>query len=335
MSEQLEPIGRESHVGIQAKLTLDLVSVNHLESLDLTVLILTLNEEQHIQRCLESIAGLARRIVIVDSGSTDRTVSIANEMGAAVYSNKFINYSLQLNWGLDNADIQTNWVMRLDADEVLTHKLRHELTRNLSQLSESIAGLTINRQIHFMGKWIKHGGMYPIRMLRIWRYGRGRCEDRWMDEHIVVDGSIVYIDADIADINLNRITWWVSKHNSYATREAIDLLMLNAQSNTGLDGKPDMFSRNARIKRWVKHTVYAKLPIGIRAAAYFVYRYVVLLGFVDGWPGFTWHFLQGFWYRFLVDVKVYELKILMKERGLSLSEVVKAEHGYDIGCSEG
>jgi glycosyltransferase involved in cell wall biosynthesis len=291
--------------------------------------VLTLNEERHLARCLESLIGAAQRVIVVDSESTDRTRNIAADMGADIYVNRFINHSTQINWGLDNAKIQTEWVMRLDADEVITPQLSECLKQELPLISPSTVGLTINRQIHFMGKWIKHGSIYPIRILRIWRNGQGRCEKRWMDEHIVVKGGILHLSADIADINLNNITWWVDKHNQYSTREAIELLrseeLLHDREAEGV-----VMSRQARAKRWVKYSVYAHLPLGLRSAAYFCYRYILRFGFLDGWRGLVFHFMQGFWYRFLVDVKVYELRALMEAREQTLQEVVKEEYGYDI-----
>ncbi len=302
--------------------------ITNEQALNLTVVILTFNEERHIQRCLESLSGLAGRVVVVDSQSTDQTREIALKLGADVYRNPWINYAKQFNWALDNSDITTDWVMRLDADEIVTPKLAEQLRQQLSSTPNTTAGITINRQIHFMGKWIKHGAIYPIRQLRIWRNKQGRCENRWMDEHILVEGTIEHINADIADINLNNITWWINKHNHYATREAIDLLM--GEINHAVDNKTTAMSVSARFKRWIKHSVYAHLPLGMRALLYFLYRYIFRFGFLDGWPGLVFHVLQGFWYRFLVDVKVYELRKLIAERGQSLAQVVKDEYGYDI-----
>ncbi|MEI6267759.1 MAG: glycosyltransferase family 2 protein [Methylococcaceae bacterium] len=296
--------------------------------MNLTVIILTFNEQRHIQRCLESLSGLAGRVVLVDSQSTDQTREIALKLGADVLINPFINQAIQFNWALDHSDITTEWVMRLDADEIVTPKLAEQLRQQLSSTPNTTAGITVNRQIHFMGKWIKHGAIYPIRTLRIWRNKQGRCENRWMDEHILVEGTIEHINADIADINLNNITWWINKHNHYATREAIDLLM--GEINHAVDNNASAMSVSARFKRWVKHSVYAHLPLGRRALLYFLYRYIFRFGFLDGWPGLVFHVLQGFWYRFLVDVKIYELRKLMSERGQSLAQVVKDETGYDI-----
>ncbi len=296
--------------------------------LNLTVVILTFNEQQHLQRCLESIKGIANRIIIVDSQSTDQTKEISSKYSADFYVNPFVNQAAQFNWGLDNTNINSEWVMRLDADEVVTPELAAQLQQQLSNLPASTVGLTINRQIHFMGRWIKHGAIYPIKTLRIWRNNQGRCENRWMDEHILVDGAIEHINADIADINLNNITWWINKHNHYATREAIDLLM--GEETPQEENNTSVMNFSARLKRWLKHSVYARLPLGMRALLYFLYRYILHLGFLDGWPGLVFHALQGLWYRFLVDVKVYELRQLMTTRKQSLAQVVKDEYGYDI-----
>lgn len=297
-------------------------------SADLTVIILAFNEERHLARCLQSLQGVAKRAVVVDCFSTDRTVAIAQEHGADVVQHAWVNYATQFNWALDNVAIDTQWTMRLDADEVVTPQLAEALKRELPRTAAAVMGLTVNRQIHFLGRWIRHGGIYPLRMLRVWRTGHGRCENRWMDEHMIVEGEIGHLPADIADINLNNVTWWTGKHNQYASREAVDLLMHRRSGER--DTATTQLNFQARMKRWLKLKVYARLPLGLRALLYFLYRYFVLLGFLDGWQGLAFHFLQGFWYRFLVDVKVHELETLMQSKGLSLEQAVKQEFGYEI-----
>jgi glycosyltransferase involved in cell wall biosynthesis len=264
---------------------------------------------------------------VVDCFSTDSTVAIAEAHGAEVVQHAWVNYATQFNWALDNVKIDTQWIMRLDADEIVTPELANALRSRLSGYPKSVAGLTVNRQIHFMGRWIRHGGMYPIRMLRVWRTGRGCCENRWMDEHIIVDGEIGHLDADIADVNLNNVTWWTGKHNQYASREAVDLLM---HRGVAYEQGSAQLNVQAKLKRWLKLRVYARLPLGLRSLLYFLYRYFLRLGFLDSWQGLVFHFLQGFWYRFLVDVKVHELETLMKERQLTLQQAVREEFGYEI-----
>lgn len=295
---------------------------------DLTVIVLTFNEERHLGRCLQSLNGVAKRVVVVDCFSNDGTLALAKAQGAEVVQHAWINYATQLNWALHNVPIDTQWTMRLDADEVVTPALAAILQRDLAGVAGSVMGLTVNRQIHFLGRWIRYGGIYPVRMLRVWRSGHGCCENRWMDEHMVVRGEIAHIDADIADINLNNITWWTEKHNNYASREAVDLLLHRA--GEGEDSEGARLSSQAGLKRWLKLRVYAHLPKGLRAMLYFLYRYLMCLGFLDGWQGFAFHFLQGFWYRFLVDVKVGEVEQHMRQTGVSLAEAVESVLGIKV-----
>jgi glycosyltransferase involved in cell wall biosynthesis len=291
----------------------------------LTVVILTQDEARHIGRCIESIAGLADRIIVIDSGSTDATCAIAAAAGAEVLHHAWRNHADQFNWGLDNAGITTDWTMRIDADEVVTLDLAGKLADLLPRMPPSVAGITVNRSIHFLGRRLRWGGMYPIHMVRLWRTGLGRLESRWMDEHVLVDGAIVHVDGELADINLNTIGWWTTKHNGYATREAIDQL-------TRAEAPPSasVLGPQARRKRWLKENLYARLPLGLRPLLYFVYRYILRLGFLDGWQGLAFHGLQGLWYRFLVDVKIAELRSLMKARNQDLAAVVEAEYSIRL-----
>lgn len=277
---------------------------------DLTVLILTFDEARHIERAIASVAGIARQVVVVDSFSTDDTVERARNAGALVFQNKFVNQSKQFQWGLDHAGIATGWVMRLDADEVIEPDLAAKLARELPTLPADVAGINFDRKHIFMGRWIRHGGRYPLRMVRVWRTGQGRVEDRWMDEHIVVwGGRTVTFEGGFADINLNDLTFFTDKHNKYATREAIEQL----SQRYGLFARDEAFSseavsRQAGMKRSIKEGVYNKLPFWVGPTGYFLFRYFLQLGFLDGRPGLIYHFLQGFWYRFLVGAKVVELE---------------------------
>ena len=293
----------------------------------ITAIILTYNESRHIERCLRSVVSHVERVVVIDSNSTDNTRELAASLGADVLQNDWVNHATQLNWGLDNANIETPWVFRVDADEVFTKELATVLSGVCASAPERVAGFTVNRQIHFLGRWMRHGSIYPLRMLRLFRYGKGRCEQRWMDEHIVVDGDVGHLNADIVDDNLNSLSWWTEKHNGYATREVIDLLL-----NEGTDKRVTnvAMSRQAKLKRWMKESVYGRLPLGIRPALYFFYRYVLRLGFLDGWQGMVFHVLQVFWYRFLVDAKLMEACSMMKREGLSAAEVIERLHGVRV-----
>ena len=292
--------------------------------------ILTFNEEQHLGRCMASLDGVASDIVVVDCFSTDRTLEIAREQGARVIQREWVNYATQFNWALTQLDADTDWVLRIDADEVLTPELVAEMQARLASIGPEIEGVYWGRRMTFQGRLIKHGGVFPVKVLRLFRYGRGQCENRWMDEHIKVGGPTDEFQGEMIDDNLNPLTWWTEKHNKYASREAVDLLNLEHHfmphdSVASLRG-----GKQAGVKRWVKEVVYARLPGGFRAFAYFSYRYFFRLGFLDGPAGTAFHFLQGFWYRYLVDAKVAEVKRHMRENGVSVEQAISAVLGIKV-----
>ena len=282
------------------------------QSPTLSIIILTFNEEIHISRAIKSISNIASQIFVIDSYSTDRTVEVATSLGASVLQHTFTNQAQQFQWALDNAPITGEWVMRLDADEVINTDLSEEIKVNLPKLPQDIVGINLKRKHIFMDRWVKYGGRYPLVMLRIWRNGHGRVEDRWMDEHIVIEGGqAVTFDGSFADHNLNDLTFFTEKHNKYATREAIEILnhRLNLFSR---DSQPSLTkessSLQASAKRFIKERIYNQMPFTISALLYFIWRYFLRLGFLDGRSGLVYHFLQGYWYRFLVGAKLMELE---------------------------
>lgn len=296
----------------------------------LTVVILTKNEERHIARCLNTVAPFASHSLVVDSGSTDGTVDIAKGKGAEVHLNKWVNYATQMNWGIDRVPRETDWILRLDADEVITPGLAQEIRDRLPSLESEVEGVYVSRRMTFMGRPIRWGGIFPVRVLRLFRAGRGRCENRWMDEHILVSGDTADFKGELIDDNRNSLTWWTEKHNSYASREVVDLLNLEhgfMEHETVADLRG---GQQAGVKRWLKERVYARLPGGFRAFAYFVYRYVIRLGFLDGKEGTAFHVLQGFWYRYLVDMKLHEVKAYMRVHDADVVDAIRDVLGITI-----
>lgn len=276
----------------------------------IAVVILTFNEEIHIERCIRSAQAVANEIVVVDSFSTDNTCAIAKDLGAVVYQHKFENYAKQLNWGINQCNIKSEWIWRLDADEYIEPPLAEKVLQTIKDLSEEVNGIYVNKKIVFMGQPLLHGGWYPVQHLKIIRNGFGACEDRWMDEHLVIfSGTTVFIDGDQTDDNLNDLTWWSHKHVNYAMREAIDTLLVeyNLQNNNETVA-PKFWGTDAERKRWLKMK-YAKTPLFVRPFINFFIRYILKAGFLDGKRGFIWHFMQGYWYRMLVDCKIFELKM--------------------------
>jgi len=280
----------------------------------LSVIILTRDEEANLPHALESLKPLAPEIFVVDSGSNDRTVEIARAAGCQVFQHRFENYAAQLNWAIDNLPMETSWVMRLDADERLMPELASELSSTLPGLPVDVCGLEIKRRVYFWGRWIRHGGFYPTWLLRVWRRGFGRCEQRWMDEHMLVtSGRILKLSSDLIDENHKGLTFWTDKHNRYADREVRDLIAMEVASNERPSGQMGR-------RRWFKENLYARLPQFWRAFFYWSYRYFVRLGFLDGTAGFVFHFLQGWWYRALVDAKLYEMRLRTRALAASASE---------------
>ncbi|MGU8132230.1 glycosyltransferase family 2 protein [Clostridium perfringens] len=278
---------------------------------DLTVVILTKNEENNLKKCIESFKGIVKRFVIVDSYSTDNTKKLCDELKKSVnldfYENKFIDYATQLNWGINNTNISTEWTMRMDADEEITDELVEEIKNKLPNIQKDINGIILKRRVYFMGKWIKHGGKYPELLLRIFRTGYGMCEQKLMDEHMILsEGNTEKFVNDIIDNNNKNLDWWTHKHNWYSNREVLDY-QNKVKSNYSDDLINDQVNKGqASRKRFIKNNGYYKLPMFFRAHLYFIYRYYFRLGFLDGSEGKIYHFLQAYWYRFLVDAKIYE-----------------------------
>lgn len=283
----------------------------------IAVVILTFNESVHLPRALDYVRVFAREVFVIDSYSTDSTVDLARAGGAHVLEHPFQNYARQFEWALDNAPITSDWVMRLDADEIIERDLAEEIIARLPTLPSDVTGINLNRKTIFQGKFIRYGGRFPLTLLRIWRRGKARIEDRWMDEHMyLTEGRTVTFKGGFADHNLYDLTFFTAKHNNYASREALDVLnqrlhlfepqLALAWAST---------AKQARIKRFLKESVYNRLPFEISATLFFLYRYVLQLGFLDGRAGLIYHFLQGFWYRFLVGAKLRELEQAVRQSG--------------------
>jgi len=297
--------------------------------LSLTVVILTKNEEKNLRKCVESFRGVAERFVIVDSFSTDGTETLCKQLneelqliGASLdfYQNKWIDYATQLNWGLTQTEITSEWSMRMDADEELMEDLTIEINQKLDFVKIPVNGIILRRRVYFMGRWIKHGGRYPELLLRIFRTGKAICEQKVMDEHmILLKGTTVEFMHDLIDNNQKDLEWWTSKHNWYSNREVLDHQMtVENEFNTEALLENGMSSGQAKMKRVIKNGGYYRLPKFWRSHIYFLYRYYIKLGFLDGPEGKIFHFLQAYWYRFLVDAKIYECKkmdIKMKPQG--------------------
>jgi hypothetical protein len=208
----------------------------------------------------------------------------------------------------------------------------------LPGLDQEVTGIAFKRKHVFMGRWVRHGGRYPLVLLRLWRTGLGRIEARWMDEHIVVDsGRTVTLEGGFADINLNDSLFFTDKHNRYATREALDVLLARYRLAAVDQALTEASTSDAGQKRRFKERIYNRLPFGLGPLLYFLWRFVFQLGFLDGREGRIYHVLQGFWYRFLVDVRRLEFERAMA--GATTAEErlerLSAASGYPVEALAG
>ncbi|MDB4117778.1 glycosyltransferase family 2 protein [Amylibacter sp.] len=298
---------------------------------DITVIVLTLNEELHIRRCIESLLAFTNCIFIVDSFSTDSTVEIAESLGVKVYQNGWPgNHAKQFQWGLDNCAIETEWVMKMDADEFVLPKLADEINHKILSIDKEVSGIFLKRRVSFMQRWIKHGGYYPTWLLRIWRHDSGIMEQRSMDEHIkLTSGSAIFFENDIVDDNKNDLAWWITKHNNYSIKEAFEILNIIYGFKIYDELESNLLGTQEQRRRKLKH-IYARLPLFLRPFIYFIWRYFIRLGFLDGKSGLVWHFLQGFWYRFLVDAKIYEIYLKVGKDRENIKKVLNADYGFEL-----
>ncbi len=270
------------------------------------LIIITYNEEANIAQALGSVAGWADEVHILDSLSTDRTVEIARQYGAHISQNKFVDFAKQRNYALEHLPIRSEWVLFLDADEWLPDALKQEISTLIATSPEE-NGFYVNRRLIWMGRWIRRG-YYPSWILRLFRYGKGRCEDRAVNEHLIVDGAIGRLRNDFMHEDRKGVTNWIAKHNGYATREAQELF--NTRTAPGyreIDAR--LFGTQAQRKRWLRLKVWNRLPPLVRPFFYFFYRYVLQGGFLDGRTAFVFHFLHALWYPMLIDIKYLEMKM--------------------------
>lgn len=270
---------------------------------DITAIILTKNEELNILECIDSIKDFASRIVVIDSGSTDKTVEIAKEHGAEVFLHPFENYARQFNWGIDNTNIATKWLLRLDADERFTPELCKELEREMSAHSDDeITGFTLEAWLFFMNKKLKYGGSRKKKIM-VFKTGFGRIEDRKMDEHTILSsGRALPIKEKFLHYDFKDLTTYVKKLNWYATREMQDYFenKFNDEKFNGNNSEINSIRRNK--------SKYYKAPMFLRCWLYYFYCLIFKGNFLNGREGMIYSFLYHFYYRWLVDAKIYEQK---------------------------
>ncbi len=272
-------------------------------------IILTFNEEIHLPRLLQSIISLDAPVFVLDSGSTDATLAICEKYKVKTAFNSFENHPKQWDFALKTFDIQTNWVICLDADQEVSTELLLHLKNFKEEDFAAVNGIYFNRKNYFKGRWIKHGGYFPFYLLKMFRTNIGFSDlNESMDHRFIVPGkTIIWKDAYLREENLkeNKISFWIAKHNIYSdllAQEELERLQKTRQQTL----KPNLFGSPDERTAWLKN-LWWQLPRYWRPTLYFLYRIIFKLGFLDGKTGIIFHFLQGFWFRLIVDMKIEEL----------------------------
>jgi glycosyltransferase involved in cell wall biosynthesis len=296
--------------------------------LSISAIILTKDESIHIERCINNIKAITSQIWVVDSYSSDGTQEIARKLGANVVEHRWPGcQAKQFNWALENLPIDTEWILRIDADEYLLPELIDEIVEKVPKASKEITGVVLKRRHIFLNKWVKHG-IYPVKLLRLFRKGRGFSEGRIMDEHIVLsEGDTLELEHDFCDHNLNSIGWFCEKHVNYAIREAaesLNLLYGFSQSDSSV-----FMTSQAQQKRNKKLKYYSK-PLFVRSFIYFLYRYIIKGGWRDGKEGFLFAFIQGWWYRTLVDANIYQIQKKARGDKRKVRDILMRDYGIEF-----
>lgn len=276
------------------------------------IMIPTFNEASHIRETVENALKVGP-VYVLDSLSTDGTQELARAAGATVVEHPFENYSRQKNWGLDNLPFTGDWIFILDADERVTPQLREELFETASG-PEPAAGYFVNRVVIFMGRPIRHGGLFPSWNLRFFRRGTCRYEDRSVHEHMICDGRTAYLRHLMLHIRRETISEYLNKHIKYADMES-DEWVKSAMGVKSEAHARQLFKDQLRLRQWIRREVWPRTPL--KPLIRFIYMYFVRFGFMDGKAG--WHLAS------LMASYEYMITLLYKEKLANARARQKAE----------
>lgn len=269
----------------------------------ITTVTLTYNEERNIEECIQSFKSIADRIIVLDGFSKDSTVEIAKQNHAEVYQ-KDCGYFERFQFGMNSIEYDTDWILFIDADERMTPEACAELKQLCDQYAETdVNGIVVNYRVQFMGKELRYGGSV-LHKLRVFKPQTAYMEDIILDQHIRLKyGTMISMKHYLLHKDYKGLQAWSAKHVVYASWAAEDYLKKKLCSEqVELDG----LEFSAKIKRIIKYKVYYKLPPGLRARLFFIFRYYFRFGFLDGREGKIFTYLHAYWYRFLVDAMIYE-----------------------------
>jgi glycosyltransferase involved in cell wall biosynthesis len=268
-----------------------------------STIILTFNSEAVLAQTLASVAKVSDDIHVVDSFSTDATLDIARSQGAHIVQRTFDNYGAQRNWAIDNLPLKYDWELHLDADERLSDGLVDEIRDLNLNAVHDVDGYFLARLTCFLGRPLRHGGLFPIWHMRLFRHGAGRCEARLYDQHFYVDGRTRRLRYPMVDDQRNSLAEWVNRHNRWAQAEVSEILLRRVAGDGIIQGR---LRGNPVEQKRALRGLYYRGPLLARAFLLFFYRYVLRLGFLDGKEGLIYLMLQTLWFRFLIDAMLFE-----------------------------
>jgi len=272
-----------------------------------SVLILTLNEESNIAECIDSLRW-ADDIVVLDSGSTDATRSIAEARGARCLTRSFDNWSAHQNWAVSHIDFRNSWVLYFDADERCPPELRDEILARLrTDMPE--AAFRVRRKDYYMGQWLRHAQLYPTWLVRLFRPERIRYE-RLVNPVAIVDGPTGELREHIIHFPFSHgISHWIARHNRYSDMEAQEAQKLRRGESDAAGAH--LWSADPNERRRALKDLFFRLPA--RPVLKFLYYYGWRRGFLDGRAGLSYASLQAM-YEYMIECKAWELE--RRRRGL-------------------
>jgi len=278
----------------------------NLKKFPISIVVLTYNESLNLDKCLNSVYDYVDEIVIVDSDSTDNTLEVASKFNSIIFSNKFETHNKQWLWALENIKLKNEWVMGLDADQAFTKELWDEISLLFNGNLENVDGIYINRKYIFRGQWIKHGGMFPKYLLKLFKKNKVLIdENELVDHHFYIKGNTINTKNYIVEENYkeNNLSFWMSKHRKYAELFANEIIYSKSNKVITPDYKGNPDQQSLYLK-----SLYSKFPLFVRPVLFFIYRYFIKFGILDGKQGLIFHTLHSLWFRFIIDKKIYNLK---------------------------
>jgi len=289
----------------------------------LSILVLTFNEEANVGSCLESVVHWADDVRVLDSGSTDRTLAMCEAFGVAATVHPYVDHRSQLTWGITQLPWRHDWLLLLDADNVVTGELKREIDGMLAADDPAVDGYYNPHEHYFRNRRIRGLKANWLRLIR--RSGVHVDGSELVDFRLVVRGRTGTFTGPIIESNRkeNDIDFWIDKHQRFAKRMAAEEVLRRAHLlDWSQDLRPRLFGNADERMIWFKNQWYG-MPLYVRPVLFFIYRYFLRLGFLDGWNGFVYHVFHAFWFRLLVDVNISEIRRDIDEGRTSTAELMR------------